>query len=163
MPGAHREGRQRWRITCSWQGSSSPLTGTVSCRKPLSSARWDKTEWDCRRQLALKRPEEEGAAAPAEHKQREIPVFLWFLPFCSHYMPMLHVFISQLLASPKYEWSFGGGNKSAETVMEHVDHTKWNHTEITFQLALFSHSYDSFHILLDFCLFKLLEYGCWLL
>lgn len=74
-----REDRQTQRIPCFWQGSNScsyRQFGAENHYLPKGKIRLSKT---AEGSLLLKRPEEEGVIAPAEHKRRGISVFLQFL------------------------------------------------------------------------------------
>lgn len=71
------------RIPCFWQGSNScsyRQFGAENHYLPKGEIRLNKS---AEGSLLLKRPEKEGVAAPAEHKQRGISVFLQFLSVIS--------------------------------------------------------------------------------
>lgn len=106
-----REDRQR--ILCFWQGSNScsyRQFGEENHYLPQGEIRLSKS---AESSSLLKRPEEEGVAVPAEHKQRGISVFLQFLSFCDFCLPAYMcqcspILFLQLWVSPNYEQSFWG-------------------------------------------------------
>lgn len=112
-----REGRQR--IPCFWQGSSScsyRQFGAENHYLPKGEIRLSKS---AEGSSLIKRPEEEGVAAPAEHKQRGISAFLQFLSFCDFCLSahMLSIFIFAALSVTQLWAIFLQKNKIVETVI----------------------------------------------